>query len=130
VITIAQPHSVSKYVGEFRRRYLETSPGQRHLASYDRERQEVRAIFAEIQAKRDAGQDITDDVLYRLLPYSNTKYNREQGHRISTWPAVIKDIKTWHEGAGWQVPMNGCVSFRLGNHAYERGNPVHRKTVS
>lgn len=105
-LTAEQRVQVAKYVDDFRRRYLETPRGQEHLASYDRERAEVQAVFAEIKAKQESGQDITDDVLYHLLPYSNTKHNRERGHRISTWPAVTKDIKTWHEAAGAQVPEN------------------------
>lgn len=105
-LTDEQQTQISFYVDDFRRRYLETPRGQEHLASYDRERTEGQAVFAEIKAKQELGQDITDDVLYHLLPYSNTKHNRERGYRISTWPAVTKDIKTWHEGAGWQVPEN------------------------
>jgi len=105
-LTDEQRNQISFYVDDFRRRYLETPKGQKHLASYGRERKEVQAILVEIKAKRESGQDITDDVLYHLLPYSDTKHNRERGHRISTWAAVTKDIKTWHEAAGAQVPEN------------------------
>ena len=105
-LTVEQRAQVSRYVKDFRHRYLETPKGQEHLTGYARERQEVQAIFVELRSKRDSGQSIEEDVLYRLLPYSNTKHNREQGHRVSTWPAVTKDIKTWHEGAKWQLPEN------------------------
>jgi len=96
----------SDYVQEFQSKYADSTKGQKHMADYDRERTEVRGVFEEIRAKRSSGKDITDDVLYRLLPYDNNKYNREHGHRISTWPAIQKDIKIWHENARWQVPEN------------------------
>lgn len=101
-----QQAKLTEYVKTFHVRYLETPQGREHLAAYDRERQEVQAVYTDIKQKRDAGYAITDDVLYRLLPHKDTKYNQEHEHRVSTWPAITKDIKMWHEGAGWQTPEN------------------------
>lgn len=97
---------ISWYIEEYRKRYLETPKGQAHLKYFEKERIEVRSVFKEIKEKHEIGQDITDDVLYRLLPYSNTQYNRQNNHRTSIWAAVKKDIKTWHENSGWQIPGN------------------------
>lgn len=99
-------NQVSRYIDEYRIRYLETPKGRKHLEYYDKERHEVRTTYDQIREKFEAGEDITDLVLYNLLPHSDNAYNREMGHRISTWPVIQKDIKTWYENAGWQVPEN------------------------
>jgi len=103
---IDQKALITDHVHEFQQRYLDMPKGQKHQADYDRERVEVQSVFKAILAKEEAGQDITDDVLFRLLPHMDNKYNREHGHRISTWPVIQKDIKNWYENAGWQIPDN------------------------
>jgi len=49
---------------------------------------------------------IADMVLEQLLPYSNTRHNREKGYRISVVPAITRDLKKWFENVGWQQPDN------------------------
>jgi len=105
-LTNDQREKVKAFSKEFVIKYLKTPQGKKHLEVYKKEKKEVREIFAEIKEKRKKGKDITNDVLYKLLPYLNTKYNRTQGHRISTWPAITKDVKKWFEAAGWQKPEN------------------------
>lgn len=101
-----QKERIEAFAKEFKKRYLDTKEGQKHLESYKREREDVKQRFEKIKEKVDAGEDINDDILYRLLPYANTEYNREQKNRISTWPAVTKDVKTWFENARWQKKEN------------------------
>lgn len=101
-----QTQKIKIFVKEFQKKYLETNLGKIHLKSYKNEKENVKKIFSEIKEKRIKKRDITDDILYKLLPYSNTKYNREHNHRISTWPAIIKDIKKWFEAVGWQKSEN------------------------
>jgi hypothetical protein len=59
------------------------------------ERECVARYWDEAKAGRKAEKDITDLVLYKLLPYSNTRHNRDAGYRISVTPAITKDIKKW-----------------------------------
>lgn len=91
---------------EFREKYLQTEQGKTHLRYYDQEKKEVKEVFGEIEVKHEKGKDITEDVLRRLLPHSDTKYTREKGYRASTWPAITKDIKRWFENIGWQKKEN------------------------
>lgn len=91
---------------EFVNKYLNTPQGKRHLKKYEEEKKEVKEIYNAIREKKKQKKDITNDVLYRLLPYLDTQHNRQNGHRISTWPAITKDIKKWFEAAGWQKPKN------------------------
>jgi len=73
---------------------------------YKAEREAVARHWAETKSAKKAGKDITDLILYKLLPYGNTRHNREMGHRISVAPAIIKDVKTFFESNGWQIAAN------------------------
>jgi len=94
------------YSSEFEKNYLIEPAGQRHLSLYKREREKVRKYWEEIKKAKKEGKDITDMVLQKLLPYSNTRHNRENNYRISVAPAITKDIRKWFENAGWQSPEN------------------------
>jgi hypothetical protein len=91
-------------IQRYRKEYLDTPEGREHLKTAEDEAKEVQAVYAELSKKRQAGEDITEETLMRLLPYSNTKGNKERGGRISTWPCITKDVKSWFEGANWKQP--------------------------
>lgn len=97
---------IKGFVKEFEETYLNKEEGQRHLQAYKKEREEVRRYFAEIKGKYERGEDITDEVLYKLLPYVDNKTTREKGYRRSVQGFIIKDVKTWFEEAGWQSREN------------------------
>lgn len=105
-ITESRRSQFTTWAKEFETRYLLEPAGQRHLASYAAERESVAQYWNEAKSAKKAGKDITDLVLYKLLPYSNTRHNREMGYRISVAPAITKDIRKWFENAGWQSPEN------------------------
>jgi hypothetical protein len=94
------------YASEFEKRYLLEPAGQRHLAIYKEERDKVVQFWSEIKEAKQEDKRITELVLEKLLPYSNTRHNREKGYRISVAPAITKDLKKWFENAGWQQPDN------------------------
>jgi len=94
------------YASEFEKNYLLEPAGQRHLALYRKEKDEVTRFWAEIKKAKQAGKQITDLVLQKLLPYSNTRHNREKNYRISVAPAITKDLMKWFENAGWQQHDN------------------------
>lgn len=94
------------YASEFEKRYLFEPAGQQHLRVYKKEREEVTGSWEEIKKAKQGGKRITDMVLEKLLPYSNTRHNREKGYRISIAPAITRDLKKWFENACWQHPDN------------------------
>lgn len=94
------------YASEFEKKFLLEPPGQKHLEMYRKERGEVKKYWEEVKDAKQKGQDITDPVLHKLLPYGNTRSNRENGYRISIAPAIIKDVKKWFENSGHQKPDN------------------------
>jgi predicted RNA-binding protein with PUA-like domain len=97
----------------YREEYLDTPAGQKHLAVTEAEPEEVKQVFEEIRDKHAAGEDITDDVLRRLLPHFDTEFHRKNGYRISTWPCIIKEVRSWFEGAGWKAPEDWPPTARL-----------------
>ena len=101
-----QKDKANAFAEEFKKKYLETDQGRKHIDAYEKEREDVKRRFEKIREKFNEGKDITDDVLYGLLPYLYTRHNIEHNHRVSTWPAVTKDVKTWFEKAGWQRKEN------------------------
>ncbi len=97
----------------YREEYLNAPAGQKHLAVTEAEPREVREVFEEIRAKHEAGEDITDDVLRRLLPHADSEFHRKNDYRISTWPCIRKDVRSWFEGAGWKEPEDWPPTARL-----------------
>jgi len=55
----------------FRHDYLDTPTGREHHQKEVREQSEVQAIYQNLRAKQQSGEDITDEVLKRLLPYAD-----------------------------------------------------------
>jgi len=127
-MNISEPRkqAIRNFVQEFRDNYLMSSTGQRHISEYQRERNDVRKFWEDIKKKRANNQPYTDDVLEKMLPYQNTKHNRDKGYRISVMPAITKDLKTWFENAGWQKHENwqkvGEALFQLIYDVIEKGN--------
>lgn len=105
-LTDEQKSRIEAFAKEYEEKYLKTDVGKRHLRSYDKERDEVKRIFKRTKEKYEKDEDITEDVLRHLLPHSDTKYIRKKGYRVSTWPAITKDVKLWFEGIGWQKKEN------------------------
>ncbi len=55
----------------FRRDYLDTPQGREHHQNEVREQNEVQAIYQNLRAKQQSGEDITDEVLKCLLLYTD-----------------------------------------------------------
>lgn len=104
--TEGQKRRISAFAQEYSGKYLNTQRGREHLQRFDEERVEVKETFRRIREKFKRREDITEDVLRRLLPHSDTKYVRRMGYRASTWPAITKDVKLWFERARWQRREN------------------------
>ncbi len=86
---------------EFSDTFLNTEKGKKHISVYERQRAEARRNFADITARADGGEDVTDQVLQKLLPHGDTRGNRERGSWVHVAPAITKDVKMLFEGAGW-----------------------------
>jgi hypothetical protein len=110
-ITDSQRVAFQAYTQEFESTYLLQPLGQQHIVAYAAERAEVQRAWDDITLAKRQGRDITTLVLDKLLPYSNTLHNRQQGYRISVTPAITSNLRKWFENAGWQKPGNwGAVA--------------------
>ncbi len=86
---------------EFAGAYPATPEGQDHIANYETGRQQGQQNFAAIVAADERGEDVTDQVLLKLLTYTDTEANRQKGAWIHLAPSITGDIKGWFEGVGW-----------------------------
>jgi 5-methylcytosine-specific restriction enzyme B len=90
-----------KLLQEFALDYPNSPEGRRHIKFYNEQRQQGRRNFSEIIAAHQQGQDITNDVLLKLLPHTNTIIHQENGAWIHIAPCITGDIKSWYESSGW-----------------------------
>ena len=103
----AKPPRLSEFeqlFAEFAAEYPGTKAGREHAEAYEQSRVQARHNYASIVAAAGRGEDVTDEILLKLLPYSDTKSNRERGAWIHIAPSVTKDVKAWFEGSKWTQP--------------------------
>ena len=89
---------------EFSSSYPNTIEGQRHIPSYERGREEARRNYLGIVSSLERGEDITDSVLLKLLPYADSDSNRAKGAWIPIAPSITGDLKAWFGAKRWARP--------------------------
>jgi len=72
-----------KLFREFVGSYLSSPDGMKHAASYDMYRGQARKNLGEILKAQERGEDITDPVILKLLPYADSDQARKDGFFIS-----------------------------------------------
>jgi hypothetical protein len=87
----------AKYVEQ----YLLAPQGRQHLADFPRVRTEGRSNFNLVVERKRSGQDVTDLLLTRWLPHTNSAQNRDRGCWIHVAPAITGDVKKWFENSKW-----------------------------
>jgi 5-methylcytosine-specific restriction protein B len=78
--------------------------GQEHAASYQESRSQARESLDGLIVASERGEDITEAVLFRLLPYTDSAANRERGLWVSVAPAFATDVRIKFEASGWTDP--------------------------
>jgi len=86
---------------EFVESYPLTPQGQFHLRHYEAEREQGRRNFEAILQAESRGEDVTEKVLLKLLPYADSKANQETGYWGSIAPAFNCDVRSKYEAIGW-----------------------------
>ena len=86
---------------EFAGTYPATPEGQFHLNSCEAGRQQGRQSLTAIVAAVERNEDITDQVLLKLLPYADSAANRQKGAWIHIAPSIQGDLRGWFENKGW-----------------------------
>ena len=106
VLSQARQDEFESLFTEYIAAYVNSPAGKIHVASYELSRTAGRANFEAVCAAAERGEDITDRVLLKLLPYKDTQGNRAHGAWINVAPSITKDVKQWFEGAGWTKPAD------------------------
>jgi hypothetical protein len=89
-----------EFVGSF----VDSQEGQQHLQLYGVLRKEAEANFEKICKMAAQGEDVTDAVLLKMLPYADTEPNRTKGAWVHIAPAITKNVRQFFEGAKWTKP--------------------------
>jgi 5-methylcytosine-specific restriction protein B len=85
---------------EFVKTYPFTPNGIAHIAAYNEQQKQGRRNFHSISVAADSGQDITEDVILKLVPHEDSDSNRKNGAWIHILPGINKGnserfIKEW-----------------------------------
>ncbi|MBN1206347.1 MAG: EVE domain-containing protein [Myxococcaceae bacterium] len=112
-------------IAQFLQRFVHQPAGQAFLARSAAEAAFARAAFDDLCRRADAGEDVTERVLMKLLPHRDTPFNRQRGAWTSHQAVINREIKLWFQHVGW-VPDEAAWRDIAGNllrllRALERG---------
>lgn len=102
IITTEKREELLNLFQEFVKSYLLTSDGEKHSTYYENARKEARKNIENLKLRFSQGENVTNEILAKLLPYSDIPSNRENGYWISIAPAFSTDPKIKFEAAGWR----------------------------
>jgi len=94
------PESLESLVDEFATAYPPSPEGRKHARDNIDAIAFFKQAFESIRERRRAGEDVTVDVLTKLLPHSRTPINVERGAWITTAPVYKTDIRRFLEASG------------------------------
>ena len=92
------------YFQRFVEEFLWQEIGRQHMAWYEDHRARGLENYRQLLAARERGEDVTDAVLLKLLPYKNSEANRTAGAWTHLAPAINGNVKLWFENKGWAQP--------------------------
>ncbi|MGC9384915.1 MAG: hypothetical protein ACP5D6_09980, partial [Kosmotogaceae bacterium] len=81
--------------------YAKAKSGKEHFDKYKSSREEAKKNFDEILNREERGEDITDLVLLKLLPYEDNEKSKEARAWTSTAACANTSLKAKYENAGW-----------------------------
>jgi MoxR-like ATPase len=89
---------------EFGQSYATGIAAQEYATAAVRMREDAALNYRQIVEAADRGEDVTADVLDKLLPHANTEANRTRGIWIHPNLAVSGDVVRRHQRLGWTQP--------------------------
>ncbi len=112
---------------EFRTTYLPAAAAQQYLGLLRDARGTAQINYAQLVAQVAQGTASTEDLLYRLLPHADTSNNRWRGAWIHPVAAIVGDLRTWYEAAGWTAAEDwpALASALLGFVRQAVADPAH-----
>lgn len=98
-----QEETLPERIERFRTTYLEPENGNDHRLMLHWEQNAIRSNYADIQIRRTAGHEVTDLVLDKLLPHTNSAANLKRDVHVSYWGAISKNVRVWFETMKWKT---------------------------
>ncbi len=84
--------------------YAQGEAAQTLLGALGNARLAAQQHYRDITALAQRGEPITDAVLLKLLPYADTPRQRLRSAWLHPAPAIVGDLRSWYEAAGWTQP--------------------------
>jgi 5-methylcytosine-specific restriction protein B len=106
IITKEKRAEFLKLFREFVGSYLSSPVGIRHTSSYETSRTLARNYLDEIRKVQERGEDITDLVILKLLPYADSDQARKSGLFVSPAWVFKTDARKKLEGVGFVNPAD------------------------
>ncbi|HYH98904.1 AAA family ATPase [Hyalangium sp.] len=88
-------------IAQFLQRFVHQPAGQACLSRQAADAAFARSAFDDICRRADAGEDVTERVLVKLLPHRDTPFNRQRGAWTSLQAVINREIKRWFQNVGW-----------------------------
>lgn len=104
ILPPAKQDEITELFREFQQGYIGSDAAKTFLRALVDARQVAQQQYPQLLSLVQRGDPITDAVLLRLLPYADTTRNRWRGAWIHPAPAVVGDLRSWYEAAGWTQP--------------------------
>jgi 5-methylcytosine-specific restriction protein B len=90
----------NELIAECSRTFLAAPAGEVQRLAYLRARQSGQQNYATVAQLDAQGIDITNAVLLKLLPYSDTELHRAQGAWIHNAGFITGELRRWYEASG------------------------------
>jgi hypothetical protein len=87
-------------LAECSRTFLTTSAGEEQRLAYVRARRSAEHNYATVAQLDAQGIDITDAVLLKLLPHTDTELHRAQGAWLHISAFITGDLRRWYQASG------------------------------
>jgi hypothetical protein len=87
-------------VAEYSQTFFATPEGKAHWLAYSRARQSAQQNYAAIAQLDAQGIDMTNAVLLKLLPHTDSEPHRAQGAWIHPAAFIKGDVRRWYEASG------------------------------
>ena len=83
---------------------LSSPDGRRYMDLCNEGRGQGRRNFRNINVAFSRGEDITEEILLKLLPYTDSMANRQKEAWIHTAPVISENVKEWFQKSGLTQP--------------------------
>lgn len=104
VVTDSKRKEFVQLFAEFLQEYPDSPDGLTHRQRYVSDKAQGVGNLKLVQDAAARGEDVTDLVLLKLLPYQDSNANRERGAWTTLAPVIQGDVRKWFERAGRAKP--------------------------